>query len=416
MMRFPSSMTEGRKGGLELQRIVMSREVKISVYEVLGTIAFPEERSELNSILKMAEEKSEINGSDIVHKNTGLLPNRPRVMGHRLLVTAEKYGLLSQGQNKPEVFSLTEYGRQSMEQGKTFIPETSLWKIWTTDDLLLSNILHVERVSKESKGRVIEAPPSIKSTEGIVSLIRTHHTRSSEVEIKKIMAMARELKRFENKLYLTLSAEPGKPLILKLSGAIGKGNDSKVDRSLPTSDEHSYDSILRYLVDRSQFNRRDWDDGRLSLACSFKDLTEGELRHHNKSATVRKPKPTGLGAFDNMEFQISIHPRNANEAKKWAVWKFWDGWDEVPWPDKVEKRWKKILKPRDWGELAESDPPLLDSRINSIKSELKYIEYPNMKARRAEDASALSSDQKRLLVRLRTLLMRCQAVQDIGGE
>ena len=263
---------------------------------------------------------------------------------------------------------------------------------------------------------MIKAPNFIKSTEGIVSLIRTHHTRSSEVEIKEIMGKARKLKGSENKLYLTLSAEPGIPLILKLNGSIGKGNGSKVDRALPTSDEHSYDSILQYLVDRSQFNRRDWDAGRLSFACSFEDLTEDELRHHNKSATVRKPKPTDLGVFDNMDFQISIHPRNADEAKKWAEWEFWDGWDEVPWPDKVEKRWEKILKSRDWGELAESDPPLLDSRLNSIKSELKNIEYPNLKARRAEDISALSSDQKRLLVHLRTLLMRCQAVQDIGGE
>ena len=94
-----------------MQPIEMSREVKISVYEVLGTIAFPEERSELYSILMMAEEKSEIDGSDIVHKNTGLLPKRPRVMGHRLLVTAEKYELLSQDHSKPGVFSLTEYGR-----------------------------------------------------------------------------------------------------------------------------------------------------------------------------------------------------------------------------------------------------------------------------------------------------------------
>ena len=61
-------MTAGRKGGLELQRIVMSREVKVSVYEVQGTIAFPEDRSELTSILNMAEEKSEIDARDIVHK------------------------------------------------------------------------------------------------------------------------------------------------------------------------------------------------------------------------------------------------------------------------------------------------------------------------------------------------------------
>jgi len=409
-------MTAGRKGGLELQRIVMSREVKVSVYEVQGTIAFPEDRSELTSILNMAEEKSEIDARDIVHKKTGLLPKRPRVMGQRLLITAETFGLLSQDQNRRGVFSLTEYGRRSLKQERIFVPEVSLWKIWTTDDPLLNNILHIERVTKESKEKVIEAPTLIKSTEGIVPLIRAHHTRSSEIEIKQIMPKARKLKRSENELYLELTAESGQRPILELSGSIGKGNDSKVERTVQISDEHTYDSILRYLVGRSKFNKRDWDEGRLSLACSFEDLTEGELRRHNKSVSISKPKPTGLGAFGNMEFQIPIHPRSAHEAKKWAEWKFWDGWDEVPWPDKVKKRWEKILKGRDWGELAESDQPLLDSRINSIRLELKNIEYPNLKARKAEDIFALSNDQKRLFLRLRTLLMKCQAVQDIGGE
>ena len=76
----------------------------------------------------------------------------------------------------------------------------------------------------------------------------------------------------------------------------------------------------------------------------------------------------------------------------------------------------QIKSKKDWGELAESDQPLLDSRINSIRLELKNIEYPNLKARKAEDIFALSNDQKRLFLRLRTLLMKCQAVQDIGGE
>ena len=337
-------------------------------------------------------------------------------MGRRLLNITENFGLLRENKNTPGVFSLTEYGRQSLENKQIFIPETDTWRIWTTDDPLLRTVLHIEKAKKESRGKPSEAPPFVQSAKGIVSLIRVHHTRSREIEIKRIWSKVRKIKNPECELYLELSAEPEQPLSLELSGSIGKGDDSKIKSALIPPDEHSYDSILQYLVRDSKLNRKDLDVERLSMACSFEDLSEDERKNHSKSVEVRNPKLTNLGSFDNMNFKISIHPRSAKGAKNWADWKFWDGWNQVPWPDVVGKEWKEVLKSFDWSSWTEPDPPSLESRIKSIISEIDEIQYPNLKARTTKDISALSSDQQHLLIRLRTRLMKCHAVQDIGGE
>ena len=66
-------------------RIEMNRKVDVVAYEVLATLAFPEDRTEVLSLLQMAEEFGSLTGDQVVDRRSGLLPGRPRVMGKRLL-------------------------------------------------------------------------------------------------------------------------------------------------------------------------------------------------------------------------------------------------------------------------------------------------------------------------------------------
>ena len=66
-------------------RIEMSREIRVKAYEVVAKLAFPEDRTEVLSLLQMANRLGSLSASDIVDRRSGLLPGRPKVMGFRLL-------------------------------------------------------------------------------------------------------------------------------------------------------------------------------------------------------------------------------------------------------------------------------------------------------------------------------------------
>ena len=162
-------------------RIEMSREIRVKAYEVVAKLAFPEDRTEVLSLLQMANHLGSLSASDIVDRRSGLLPGRPKVMGFRLLNMLVDLGLLENFHSKE--FTLTEYGSEALENETIFIPEESSWKIWVTEDPLFpSHILHVERhmegfAPKGSRAGVKQMPDFITDIEGAnIKLIRTHHT------------------------------------------------------------------------------------------------------------------------------------------------------------------------------------------------------------------------------------------------
>ena len=113
-------------------RIEVNRKVDVVAYEVLATLAFPEDRTEVLSLLQMAEEFGSLTGDQVVDRRSGLLPGRPRVMGKRLLNMAADLELLEGGHGGR--FNLTEYGRETLENETVFVPEEASWTIWVTED------------------------------------------------------------------------------------------------------------------------------------------------------------------------------------------------------------------------------------------------------------------------------------------
>ena len=111
-------------------RIEMNRKVEVVAYEVLATLAFPEDRTEVLSLLQMAEEFGSLTGDQVVDRRSGLLPGRPRVMGKRLLNMAADLDLLELGHGGR--FNLTEYGHETLENEIVFVPEEASWTIWVT--------------------------------------------------------------------------------------------------------------------------------------------------------------------------------------------------------------------------------------------------------------------------------------------
>ena len=107
--------------GVEIVKIEMSRNVRIKVYDVIATISFPEERTEIISLLQMANQYDILSANRVVDKKVGLLPGRPSMMGSRLLHMAAGLGLLEQKRN--DTYVMTDKGKDTLIDEEIFIPE-----------------------------------------------------------------------------------------------------------------------------------------------------------------------------------------------------------------------------------------------------------------------------------------------------
>ena len=379
-------------------RIEMSRKIRVEAYEVVAKLAFPEDRTEVLSLLQMANHLGSLSESDIVDRRSGLLPGRPKVMGFRLLNMLVDLGLLENFQSKE--FTLTEYGSEALENETIFIPEESSWKIWVTEDPLFpSNILHVERhkegfAPKGSRAGVKQMPDFITDIEGAnIKLIRTHHTDSVEVRIEEIKPNGR-LSNSSADLNLIIIADYGQDTIARVKGILGTGKGNQIDRIVDFEGPKHLELFTR-LMNQSEFGQ-DWDENEGILNVVFAETTTAERRQHLRTIRIDTPNLEGLGEFNSVELKtIPLAPKTGYDAREWAKWDFWSDFSEQPWSDRIGEIWGGISARYELASHGLSSSPDIFARIDALRSSML-----------AEQISAQESVQ----------LRRCQAVIDLGGD
>jgi hypothetical protein len=379
-------------------RIKMSRKINIKAYETLAKVAFPEERNEILALLQMVGSKFIINASGVVDKTTGLLPGRPKVMGERLLRTLEKLGLLDSGYRGKE-FGLTEYGEETLDNRMIFIPEESSWKIWITEDPLFpDNILFIDR-HREPNSRTVtptllpEILTKIKSRN--VSLIRTHHTNSSELRVIRIQPMGRLSNDSQANLDLIITADEGQDTIARVEGILGSGKGNKIDRRLVEFEAPEHLELFTRLMELSEFGPN-WDENKSRLNVEFSETTPLERREHLRTIRIDAPNIEGLGKFNSVDLKaIPLAPKTGYDAREWAEWELWSDFSEQPWPDIITKFWAELSVRYELASHGLSSPPDISARVDSLRSSML-----------AEQISAEEIGQ----------LRRCQAVIDLGGD
>ena len=379
-------------------RIEMSREIRIKAYEVVATLAFPEDRTEVLSLLQMAADFEVLSGDQIVDKKRGLLPGRPRVMGTRLLNMAAGLDLLEQINNGR--FTITDFGRETLENETIFIPEESSWKIWVTEDPIFpSNVLHVERHKerfdpKVGRGNVGQMPDFITDIkETSIELLRTHHTDSAEVRIKEIKPNGR-LSNSSAELNLIIIADYGQDTIARVKGKIGTGKRNQIDRIVDFKGPEHLELFTR-LVNQSEFGP-DWDENEGFLNVVFAETTTAERRQHLRTIRIDTPNLEDLGKFKSVELKaVPLTPKTGDDAREWAKWEFWSDFSEQPWSDRIGEIWDGISARYELASHGLSSPPNISARVDALRSSML-----------AEQISAQE------LVQLR----RCQAVIDLGGD
>ena len=379
-------------------RIEMSREIRVKAYEVVATLAFPEDRTEVLSLLQMANHLGSLSGSDVVDRRSGLLPGRPKVMGFRLLNMLVGLGLLENFHSNE--FTLTEYGEEALENETIFIPEESSWKIWVTEDPIFPyNILHVERhkerfAPKGSRAGVNQMPDFITDIEEVsIELLRTHHTDSAEVRIKEIKSNGR-LSNSSADLNLIIIADYGQDTIARVKGILGTGKGNQIDRMVDFEGPEHLELFTR-LVNQSEFGP-DWNENEGILNVVFAETTTAERRQHLRTIRIDTPNLEDLGEFNSVELKaIPLTPKTGHDAREWAKWDFWSDFSEQPWSDRIGEIWDGISVRYELASHGLSSPPDISARIDALRSSML-----------AEQISAQEVVQ----------LRRCQAVIDLGGD
>ena len=380
-------------------RIEMSREIRVKAYEVVGTLSFPEERTEIFSLLQMAADvNGGLRGEQVVEKRRGLLPGRPKVMGTRLLNLAAELGLLERMNNGG--FILTEFGQETLDNETIFIPEESSWKIWITEDPIFpSKIIHVKRhqegfSQKGSRSDVKEMPPFIKEIKNSsIELLRTHHTDSTLIRINEIKPKGR-VSESDSDLKLFVVADYGQETIARVKGFLGTGKGNKIDRRIDFEGPEHLELFTR-LVNHSEIGK-DWDERGGYLSVEFTKTTTDERRQHLKTIRIENPELDDLGKFNSVEVKsVPLRPKTGNDAREWAEWVFWIDFAEQPWSDRIVAVWDEISVRYELASHGLSSPPDVKVRIDKLNSSML--------------AGEISSQE---IGQLR----RCQAVIDLGGE
>jgi hypothetical protein len=377
-------------------RIEMSREIRIKAYEVVATLAFPEDRTEVLSILQMAANYEGLSGAQVVDKKRGLLPGRPEVMGTRLLNMAAGLDLLEQMNDRR--FVITDFGRETLANETIFIPEESSWKIWVTEDSIFpSSILHVERHNEKfasHDSRVEQLPKfitDIKDTS--IELLRTHHTDSAEFRIKEIKPKG----RFSDSppdLNLIIIADYGQETIARVKGVLGTGKSNNIDRRVDFEGPEHLELFTR-LVNQSEFGP-DWNEQKGVLNVVFAETNTEERRQHLKTIRIDTPNLEDLGEFNSVELKaIPLTPKTGYNAREWAKWDFWSDFSEQPWSNRIGEVWDGISARYELASHGLSSPPDISARVDALRSSML-----------AEQISVQEVVQ----------LRRCQAVIDLGGD
>lgn len=376
-------------------RIELKRRIKVQAFEVLATFAFPEDRTEILSLLQMANSMGALNGERVVDRKQGLLPGRPKVMGTRLLNMAVSMDLLEVNRGR---YVLTEFGRENLENESVFVPEKSTWTVWVADDPLIpASVIHVERHKEgrpDKNRKDTQALPAtlLALNDTKVELLRPHHTRDTQMRIKRIEEKGRS-SSVTTELELTLLADVGQETILRVNGALGTGKSNEINRIIPF-DAPPHSQLFTMLLDQSDY-ANDWHPEESVLSASFADLNNNERQNHTKRMHVKEPQLERLGRFNTVELiDIPLKPRGNLDAREWAEWEFWNNLTTHPWDTEIASGWIGISERFTLPSRGLAHPPTAAERINDLLG----LGIENMK------------------VKDLTQLRMCQAVVDIGGE
>jgi len=323
-------------------KIELQRRLDVESWEMKATVAFPQRRDEVQAVLALTKQRGHLTAADLVHREHGLLPGRAEIMGARLLTMVSDLKLLEQ---KGKEWALTELGRSSLEEGRTYVPEEDLWQMhWSEDPLVQSPLLSVERIASKGNSRWDHDKRTTASTNRWASRRPVVHELLREVSKTRQVRIDHLWKNGhligKKSLGVSIVAEPGQQASLHVQGSLPKHGDgtTSIDHRRILHDVRHEDLLSQLLLDAP---RGSWNGHALEIA--FEATSFEERRNQMATITIDQPNLDVLGAFEVVEIRdVPLLPATPEEAWTWAKWLLWDEWKETPWPEAQRSRWTAL--------------------------------------------------------------------------
>lgn len=312
-------MTETERGD-----IVLTREVTIYCWHVLGEVARATRRPELLPVLQRAGMKETVDAQDIaVHL---LLEGSRHAAAARLLEIACGLGLLestsSPGGSRfaRKAYGLTDLGHEALQRKEVFVPEYGSWRLWASNDPLLDCPILLIELNNEPRAKQevrSDAPPAVEKIPSWLqkALGKTITPHGNNVALR-IDHLEKNLQ--PQSVQATLRAAWNVDTArLDLQGKLG---DKLFDAPCmpPELAAHlAWRSVLESsgLLD-------DWDDETRTLKQSFATSSPAERNSLRADLQLSAPQLQRFGRFDDVRVsQVALRPASHEDARLWAQWR-----------------------------------------------------------------------------------------------
>ncbi|HCL3966261.1 TPA: hypothetical protein N2B65_003933 [Pseudomonas aeruginosa] len=304
--------------------IVLSRQVSIFCWHVIGEVARATQRPELLPLLQRAGVREAIDAHDIaVHLFCE--PSR-QAAAQRLLDIACGLGLLQPlpepGAQSPRrrSYSLTELGQDALQRQQVFVPEYACWRLWASDDPLLEcPVLLVEPFEEPRARQDVyskEPPAHEKIPAWLNQALRKTITPPGNKEALRIELLEKNLQPQKTEATLVATWDVDQSC-LQLHGNLG-GTPIDTPSDAP---QLSAQAVWHGLL-QSAGMLDDWDDQARALKRSFDSSSDAERNSLRGDLRVPAPELAELGSFDDLRIaRVALTPRSHDDAQRWARWR-----------------------------------------------------------------------------------------------
>jgi hypothetical protein len=318
-------------------KIALERDVRIVCLDVLMDISKKsDKRADLVAVAKRAKElKGKITPEAVC---TDLI-NRPEATsaGERILIRCQDIGILD------GKYRLTEDGIRAAEEECVFIPERGSYRIWCTQDSLVSQkFLRYKRKddgpiwedvypgNPKKKGKIDKTPKWVQDLSG--KELQVYGT-DEVVRIENVQNKCRLVMDPPPKLLVNLSVGQFESPQVTISSKKWKV-DSVID-----APKLSFNDIWNNLLGNKM--AKHWVSNFLEL--NYDDLSDPEKRSFFRDIVINKPAIKKYDTFKKTRLErIPISPRTKKDADKWASFLFENSINEYLSRDGYQSKFDEV--------------------------------------------------------------------------
>lgn len=294
-----------------MSNVELIREININCWQVLGTVGLPQERKHIIFILQIAEEEGSVSMAQV---NEQLLGNGRSSIAIRLIEQCVKLNLIEEIAR--DKYRITNIGSRTLQEKSVYVPVESSWRIWTTDeDLVSQKVLKIEEIipshtkksqSRENDEKVTPLPKILQESRLEILSLPFGEISSCTLDLKEKCIPDKEQ---DKRGQVIVQANKNVQVLLQF------GKNRVCIDTLLTQKNQLIDSLMKNSIYENT-----WKSDYQFLLSNFDELTDYEKANFIKHLTLDSPIHPSLGSFNQTQFEVQIYPHSQRDVDKWADW------------------------------------------------------------------------------------------------